>query len=560
MKDTRVPESFDVVILGAGVNGAGLFRDLCEQGVRCLLVEKNDFGSGTSAAPSRLIHGGLKYLETGELGLVAESTLERNLLLKNAPHYVQPLSTVIPVFSWTNGIWPAVRTLFGSTTAPRSRGALLVKLGLTLYDFYGSRHRVMPRHRFLSRKNALHEIPAITPDIVAAGNYYDARISHPERLVLELVKDGLSACPAAAAVNATQLIKSDQGHLTFRSHDDQTLVVKPRIVVNAAGPWIDKVNELLGEPTRLIGGTKGSHAILDHPALMQALDGRMIYFEADDGRICLVFEYLGRVLVGSTDIAADSPDDVRCEDSEITYFLASLRSLFPQLKFDREQVVYTYSGIRPLLASDAAIPGLISRDHSAPVLEPTESRPFPVYSLVGGKWTTFRGFAEEVTNSVLDRLGLERALSTKELAIGGGRNFPVGDKEREAWITELGRQFGLSVQRAKQLLQRYGTAAHQVAEHSGPWRDSERLPDSDTYSLAELDWIMTNEMVINLEDVVMRRTTLAVTGTLTIRDLGAVAEVAAYRLQWSNERERAEVEHVAGQLRGRHHMKMAPSS
>ena len=120
-----------------GINGAGLFRDLCEQGVRCLIVDKADFGSGTSAAPSRLIHGGLKYLETGEFGLVAQSTLERNLLLKNAPHCVEPLPTVIPIFSWTRGIGAALRTLAGSTTAPRSRGAILIKIGLALYDFYG---------------------------------------------------------------------------------------------------------------------------------------------------------------------------------------------------------------------------------------------------------------------------------------------------------------------------------------------------------------------------------------------------------------------------------------
>ena len=124
----------DVLILGAGINGAGLFRDLAEQGLRVLLVEKADFGGGTSAAPSRMIHGGLKYLETGEFRLVAQSTLERNLLLRNAPHAVTPLPTVIPIFSWTKGVWAALRTLFGSTTAARSRGALLLKVGLTIYD------------------------------------------------------------------------------------------------------------------------------------------------------------------------------------------------------------------------------------------------------------------------------------------------------------------------------------------------------------------------------------------------------------------------------------------
>jgi glycerol-3-phosphate dehydrogenase len=124
----------DVLIIGAGINGAGLFRDLCEQGVSCVMVDKQDYGCGTSSAPSRLIHGGLKYLETGEFRLVAQSTLERNLLLRNAPHMVEALPTVIPVFSWAKGVWAALRTLAGSATAPRSRGAVLIKVGLTIYD------------------------------------------------------------------------------------------------------------------------------------------------------------------------------------------------------------------------------------------------------------------------------------------------------------------------------------------------------------------------------------------------------------------------------------------
>ena len=176
-------DGVDVLILGAGINGAGLYRDLSEQGVSCFIVDKGDFGSGTSAAPSRLIHGGLKYLETGEFGLVAQSTVERNILLKNAPHNVQPLPTFIPVFSWTKGITAALRTLFGSTTAPRSRGAVLIKIGLGLYDYFGARERVMPKHNFLFRKSALKEMPYMTTSIVGGGIYYDAWVSKPERLV-----------------------------------------------------------------------------------------------------------------------------------------------------------------------------------------------------------------------------------------------------------------------------------------------------------------------------------------------------------------------------------------
>src|SRR5690606_21266047 len=146
--------------------------------------------------------------------------------------------------------------------------------------------------------------------------------------------------------NHARLERMEDGSLRVESLiADAAATVRPRIVVNAAGPWIDEVNAILGEASRMIGGTKGSHILLDHPALLKELAGRMIYFEADDGRICLVFDYLGRALAGSTDIKAQDPDNVRCEADEVEYLLESLRKLLPKLRFSRDQIVYVYSGI-----------------------------------------------------------------------------------------------------------------------------------------------------------------------------------------------------------------------
>lgn len=540
-------ETFDVIVLGAGINGAGLFRDLCLQGLKCLIVDKADFGSGTSAAPSRLIHGGIKYLETGELGLVAQSTLERNLLLRNAPHCVEALPTFIPSFSLTKGAFAALRTLLGSTTAPRSRGALLIKIGLALYDLYGARHRVMPKHQFFFRRKALQEMPAITPRIVAGGIYYDAKISRPERLVWELVRDGLDASPASRAMNDTTLLGQEDGVLRLRDPRGSERFARAGIVVNGAGPWIDHVNDTLGVPGKLIGGTKGSHILLKHPELVESLKGRMIYFEADDGRICLVYDFLGLALVGSTDIKADNPDTVRCEEDEIDYFLASLRSLLPALQFGREQIVYTYSGIRPLPASDASQPGLISRDHSAPVAEPAEGRPFSVISLVGGKWTTFRGFAEEVADTILSRLGRNRAVSTQMLPIGGGRGFPVEAEERGAWISGRAAKSNLPEARVEALLARYGTTADAVLAHIGEAGDTP-LAHVEGYGRGEIDWIARNEMVEHLADVVMRRTTLAIEGRLTAEGLDEIAAIAAVTLGWDEGRRAEELAQVTRHL------------
>ncbi len=548
------PQNVDVLIMGAGINGAGLFRDLCEQGLTCVIIDKGDFGSGTSAAPSRLIHGGLKYLETGEFRLVAQSTLERNLLLRNAPHYVEPLPTVIPIFSWLRGIPAAIRTLFGSTTAPRSRGAVLIKIGLAIYDYYGARRRVMPRYAMWSRSRALREIQPLTRKIVAAGTYFDAKVSHPERLVFELLRDGLAANEQSFLLNYTRLTSASGSDLEFEDSCGNTHIFSPRIVVNATGPWIDHVNGMLGEPSSLIGGTKGSHIVLDHHGLTQALNGRMIYFEGDDGRICLVYEYLGKALVGSSDIRASDPDTVGCDETEIDYFLDSLRSLFPGLAFDRNQIVFAYSGIRPLPASGVSSPGLISRDHSAPVAEPSAARPWPVVSLVGGKWTTFRGFAEEVADSILARLATTRRIGTSDLPIGGGRDFPIGATQRSEWVKSTAEQQGADPARVDELLARYGTLARVILSKEASVPD-QRLTDAPDYSTAEIEWLVRNEHVTHLDDIVMRRTTLAISGRLSRRDLHVISKIAATALNWDESRQMMEIERTTDMLTKRHRIK-----
>lgn len=539
-------DAFDVVIIGAGINGAGVFRDLCAQGLKCLIVDKGDFGSGTSAAPSRLIHGGLKYLETGELRLVAESTYERNLLLKNAAHLVKPLPTAIPIMSWSSGITAALRTLFGSTTAPRSRGALLVKLGLWLYDFYGSRSRQMPRHRMISRRQALNGIPALTPRIVALGTYFDAVITAPERLVLELIQDGLKASPGSEAINWCSVTGQFEGALRLRSDNDSDRTARPRLVVNAAGPWIDRVNGVIGHDSHYIGGTKGSHILLDHPELLRQLDGRMLYYEADDGRILLVFPFQGKALVGSTDIPDGDPDRVACTDDETAYFIQSLRDLLPGLDFNRDQIVFAYSGIRPLPNSRGVSPGLISRDHSAPHSPAAATRPFPIISLVGGKWTTFRAFSAEVADMVLSDLKMPRLFDTDDMPIGGAFAMPCDDEARDAWIAAAAQETGAAPHRVSVLLGRYGTTGHAIAKHEGA--SPTPLVDAPDFTIQEIDWIVRNERVIHLADLLLRRTPLAISGALTGRLCRSVASIVAAALHWSTLREEAELDDLKALL------------
>jgi len=182
-----------VLIIGGGINGAGVFRDLALQGLDCLLVDKNDWCAGTSAAPSRLIHGGLKYLETGEFRLVAESIHERNLLLKNAPHYVHALASVVPIRSYFGGVLPAIRRFFGGDANLADRGLLIVELGMILYDLLGAQSRMTPLHRIKMGRSVRRAFPRIDSSVIAIATYYDACVSQAERLGFELINDGLQA-------------------------------------------------------------------------------------------------------------------------------------------------------------------------------------------------------------------------------------------------------------------------------------------------------------------------------------------------------------------------------
>jgi len=208
----------------------------------------------------------------------------------------------------------------------------------------------------------------------------------------------------------------------------------PRVVVNAGGPWIDQVNSKLSVDTRYMGGTKRSHVVLDHPELRKAIGNHEFFFENKDGRIVLIYPLVDKVLVGTSDLKIDNPDDAVITDEEIKYFFDIIGRVFPEITVDHSQVVYTFSGVRPLPYSDANFTGQISRDHQIELLECDHTRSYPVMSLVGGKWTTFRAFAEKTTDLVLGRLGQVRELSTAGVKIGGGHDYPVTDAaKRNYW-------------------------------------------------------------------------------------------------------------------------------
>lgn len=539
LEQLRRDGAFDVVVIGGGINGIGVYRELALQGLRVLLVERRDFCSGCSAAPSRMIHGGLRYLENGEFDLVRESLRERDALLSNAPHMVRPLPTTIPIDGVFSGLLNGAAAFLGLSGKPASRGALPIKLGLLLYDWTTRHRRLMPKHRFRGARETMRLWPALTRRRRFSATYHDAWISHPERLGVELLLDTARLAPGCVALNHSELLRSgDGGFVVTDAVGGAILPVTTRAIVNATGAWLDEALEKLSEPGAtshaFISGTKGSHLILDCPPLHEALGGHMIYFENGDGRVCIVFPYLGKVLAGSTDIRVDKAARVRCEPEERDYILGAVREVFPGIEVTPADIVFSYSGIRPLPKSDHAFTGRISRGHFVHRL----AGPVPQFCMVGGKWTTFRAFAEQTADIVLEELRHRRARDTIDLAIGGGADFPKDVADLEA---ELAARHGIGSTRAAHLADVYGTKASDVLAFCLGRDDDTALVPGCPITAAEIVFLTRSEYVVRLEDMLLRRTPLSIRGEVSATIIDEVASIMAAELGWDEERRRSEI-------------------
>ena len=565
----RARPGADVLIIGGGINGIATFRELALQGVDVALVERDDYVSGASAASSHMVHGGIRYLENGEFRLVKEAVQERNRLIQNAPHYVRPLETTIPVFSTFSGLLAAPFRLLitHGRGKPRERGALLIKLGLTIYDTFSRHGGRVPRHRFRGRRRSLRALPRLNRNIRYTATYFDASMHDPERLALDVLLDGITAGTGAAgtagtaasstarAANRTAAIGATDGAVLLRDEvSGETFPFRARVIVNTSGPWTDLTNAALGSPTTYMGGTKGSHIVLDHPELLAATGGREIFFEHADGRIVLIYPLKGRVMVGTTDIEADPSATSICTDAEVDYFIDLIRHVFPTISVRPEHIVYTFSGIRPLPHHDDTLPGFVSRDYR---IEPgrlsAAENTTAVLSLIGGKWTTFRALAEHLANETLQLLGVPRQVFTRATPIGGAVGFPTGPAARKLWISRYSN--GVDHTDVSRLLDRYGTrAADLLATLEAP--SLTPLTERPEYFREELAFLAQTESVCHLDDVILRRTSLGFTGRLTRAALAEVAAVIGGPLEWDAARQQEEITRTERILRSAHRISL----
>lgn len=510
--------NLDVIIIGAGINGAGIARDAAMRGLKVLLIDKGDIGSGTSSWSTRLIHGGLRYLEHREFALVRESLRERETLLRIAPHLVRPLPILIPIYEGSR------------------RGRLTIRLGMIAYDLL-SMNKSLTSHRMLSRVETLTEVPGLNPEgLKGAALYYDAQVEFAERLVLENVmaaKINGAAVVTYGRVNQLLIENERVSGVEFvAEHTGARHLVSAAIVVNAAGPWVDKLLEQTPVKTsRLIGGTKGSHIIV--PPFTGA-PASAVYVEAHtDGRPFFIIPWNGNYLIGTTDIRfEDDLDQVHCEKWEVDYLLAETNRVFPESRLTRSDVLFTYAGVRPLPFTVKEAERGITRRHFVR----THPQLKNLFSIVGGKLTTYRSLAEQCVDLIFQALGqASPRCDTAETPLPGGENF-------SSLVETVLSDCAFPARVNNRLLRIYGTRAGEIRQLCLRNEALAKTFNKAGDALAgEIVFAFENELAETLTDCLLRRTMLGLNSDLAIGDDERAAEIGKQFLAWSDERVAREV-------------------
>ena len=536
---------FDVIVIGAGINGAGIARDAAMRGLKVLLLDKGDIGGGTSSWSTRLIHGGLRYLEHGEFGLVRESLRERECLLNIAPHLVRPLPILVPIYKHAR------------------RGPLTMRAGMFVYDAL-SFDKTLPRHRMLSAAETLQRSPGLNREgLLGAAIYFDAHLEFAERLVLE---NALSAVEHGATVvtySRVNKLHVEAGEVRgvefteeFRGSsptpgslagqprwggsvregsDEERHSVSARIVINAAGPWVDQLlTKASPSSQRLIGGTKGSHIIV---AQFSGAPASALYIEAEtDRRPFFVIPWNGNYLIGTTDIRYEGDlDHVRIDNEEIDYLLRETNRAIPAANLDRDKILYTYSGVRPLAFTDDKDEQSITRRHFI--------RHHPairgLLSIVGGKLTTYRSLAEQAVDQIFRkqrRGSSEYATGRVPLPGATTDNFP-------GFCKDFKQHSQLSEAINERLLRIYGTRSGEVLKLVGDDTSLAEISDPETNAIAaEVVFAFKNEMARTLADCLLRRTMVGLNSTCGLNAVEAAARIAQKHLGWSEDRVKQEID------------------
>lgn len=537
IKDLQEKPEMDILIVGGGINGAGAFLDMAVNGLRVLLIDRGDFCSGASATSSHMAHGGIRYLENGEFRLVREAVAERNRMIRNAPHMVKPLPTVIPMFKLFSGFLNAPLKFLNLLDKPSERGAAVIKIGLILYDSFTGKNRTVPAHQFFGKKETFKRYPRLNKDVRYTAEYYDGLMLSPERLNTEIILDAEKAGEAAMALNYASFDSVDGDTVLLNDYvGEQILRVKPKMIVNAAGPWIDDVNNRMGKQTNYIGGTKGSHIIVKNPELKKAIGNKEFFFENKDGRIVLLLPFFDKVIIGTSDLPIDDPDGAVCTPEEEAYFIDLVKRVFPEIPILPEQIVFRFSGVRPLEYQHAKTTGQITRDHT---IKEDLLGNIPVLNLIGGKWTSYRAFGEQAGEKALDYLSQHRKGTTEEMKIGGGRDYPPTDLAIQAYLDDFSTK-GFEKGIVETLFERYGSTINEIIGTG----TIEFLKSNPLITVNEINFLARTEKVVHLDDLLLRRTSLGWLGLIDEECLREISMLVGAVLGWSTDKKQNEIERV----------------
>lgn len=510
--DALRSRAFDVLVVGGGITGCGIARDAALRGLSVALVEKDDFASGTSSRSSRLVHGGVRYLEHGQLHLVFESSAERRRLLRLAPHLVRALEFT----------WPVYR---GARIPRWKLGA-----GLMLYDLLAL-FRNVGRHRRLNARQVLANEPTLRADGLRGGaSYFDAA-TNDARLTLA---NAIAAQEAGAVVvnhaAVTELLHEGDriaGAIVRDKRTGSVSSVRASVVVNATGPWSDRVRALDDDTAHaVVRGSKGVHIAIARDRIGNR--HAITLLSPIDGRVFFVLPADSMSIVGTTDTFTSAPpDEVRATAEDVKYLIDSVNAFFPNARLTSNDVCRAWAGIRPLLPTNGSTPGSVSREHAI------TWTPRGLLSITGGKLTTYRVMASQVVDAVAERLRRpSRRNLTRDTPLPGGdfASFDVlaADIARATNDVDL--------------------AAHLATAYGSRWRDvwseisndgAERLVPALPYTIGEMRYCVRREMAMTIGDLLMRRTHFAF--ELCGSDAGdvpaRVATAIAPLLGWSAEDE-----------------------
>ena len=464
-----------------------------------------------------MIHGGLRYLEYGEVPLVRESLNERRRLLDHAPHLVQPLALTIPIY------------------AGARRGKWLIKLGMIAYDLL-SAGKSLASHRMLSREELLAEEPGLCADGLKGGaRYYDAQVTFAERLVVENVIDaalnGVDVRNYAPVTNVDR--NNGQFSVQFQSPDGPATARAP-IVINAAGPWVDDVLDVAeGSFARQMGGTKGSHIIV--APFPGAPEAAMYVEAASDGRPVFIVPWNGQFLIGTTDLRYEGdPGDARAEDDEIAYLLTEVNRVFPGAELAVEDIRFTYSGIRPLPNQEDGPESAITRKH---IIREHAGNAEGLISIIGGKLTTYRSLAEQATDLVCRRL--DKPLSNRPTR---DRRLPGGDVVGDT-PDALATAAPTAIERLGAV---YGSRRSAIAAFcdGDPELAAPMIADSSVLK-GEVAFAIREEFAQTLVDLLYRRLMVGLAGDLDEGLVDEVLKLAVRELGWNDSEQQRQRELLA---------------